>query len=335
MHRRTVLGLAAQSLAVSGLALPALVIPGHGRAQERYPDRPIRLIVPFPAGGGTDVWARMVSEDLQAELGQAIIIENRGGGGGLIGTEVAAKAVPDGYTLLYNITTHVQAPVTLRRFPYDPVADFFPIGRLGTTAITFCVGPSVPASVTSLAEFVAWGRGRNLAFGNYGQGSTGHAYAVLLAQEAGLKVTQVAYRGEAPMLQDLLAGSFHGSFNSMTASGEMIRLRRIRPLATGGPDRVPSLAAEVPTLIELGYSRRFDFTGFTGLFAPARVPAPILGRLTEAFRKVATAPGMLQRLRAIDTIPGYEEPGRFRASVERTLRQWEELAASLDLYATG
>lgn len=329
MHRRTVLGLAAQLLAI-----PALV-RAEDRAEMRYPDRPIRMIVPFPAGGGTDVWARMVCEDLQAELGQPIIIENRGGGGGMIGTEFAAKAVPDGYTLLYNITTHVQAPVTFRRFPYDPVGDFFPVGRLGTTAITFCAGPSVPASVTTLAEFVAWGRGRDLAFGNYGQGSTGHAFALLLAQEAGLRATQVAYRGEAPMLQDLLAGSVHGSFNGMTASGEMIRLRRIRPLATGGPDRVPSLAAEVPTLIELGYSRRFDFTGFTGLFAPVRVPAPIRERLAEAFHKVATSPGMLQRLRAIDTVPGYEEPARFRASIERTQRQWEELASSLDLYATG
>jgi tripartite-type tricarboxylate transporter receptor subunit TctC len=115
----------------------------------------------------------------------------------------------------------------------------------------------------------------------------------------------------------------------------MIRARRIRPLATGGPDRVPSLAAEVPTLIELGYSRRFDFTGFTGLFAPARVPAPILDRLTTAFRSVATSPEMVRRLRAIDTAPGYEDPATFRQSVIRTLRQWEELAASLDLYATG
>jgi tripartite-type tricarboxylate transporter receptor subunit TctC len=328
MRRRPFfLGLAAQSL-----ALPALA---QDRTRPGYPDRPVRFIVPFPPGGGTDVWARMVAEAMQAELGQPILIENRAGAGGMVGAEVAAKATPDGYTLLYNITTHVQAPVTFRRFPYDPVADFFPLGRLGTTAITFCVGPTVPAAVTTLAEFVDWGRNRDLAFGNYGQGSTGHAYALLLAQETGLRVTQVAYRGEAPMLQDLLSGSFHGGFHGMPASGEMIRARRIRPLATGGPERVPSLAAEVPTLLELGYSRRFDFTGFTGLFAPARVPPPILDRLAAAFRSVATSPEMLRRLRAIDTAPGYEDPPTFRQSVIRTLRQWEELAASLDLYATG
>src|SRR6478752_6583956 len=157
MRRRPLLGLAAQALAFPVVAPKA---GAQERGAPRYPDRPIRFIVPFPPGGGTDVWARMVAEGMQAELGQPVLIENRAGGGGMVGTEVAAKALPDGYTLLYNITTHVQAPVTFRRFPYDPVADFFPVGRLGTTAITFCVGPTVPAAVTTLAEFVDWGRNR-------------------------------------------------------------------------------------------------------------------------------------------------------------------------------
>jgi tripartite-type tricarboxylate transporter receptor subunit TctC len=114
----------------------------------------------------------------------------------------------------------------------------------------------------------------------------------------------------------------------------MIKAGRLRPLATGGPDRVPSLADRVPTLLELGYSRRFDFSGFNGLFAPARVPREVLDRLVPAFRKVATAPETLRRLHAIDTIPGYEDPATFRASAERTLRLWQEMAESLDLYAT-
>ncbi|GGG24606.1 hypothetical protein GCM10010964_10820 [Caldovatus sediminis] len=333
MHRRSL----ARGLAVAPLSVPALAASRRAGAQggAGYPSRPIRIIVPFPAGGATDIWARMVAEGMQPELGQPLIIENRGGGGGLIGTEAAAKAAPDGYTLLFNITTHVQAPVVLRRFPYDPVEDFAFIGRLGTTAITFCVGPAVPAAVTTLAEFVAWGRGRPLSFGNYAQGSTGHAFALLLAQEAGLDVTHVAYRGEAPMLQDLLAGQFHGGFHSTVTAGEMMRAGRIRPLATGGPDRVPSLADRVPTLLELGYSRRFDFSGFNGLMAPARVPQAVLDRLVPVFRKVAESPETIRRLRAIDTIPGYEDPATFRASVARTLRQWREMAESLDLYSTG
>ncbi len=326
MNRRAVLGLVA-----GALAAPAVV----GRAQGgSYPDRPVRLIVPYPPGGGTDTWARLVSEGMQPELGQAIVIENRAGASGMVGAEVVAKAVPDGYTLLYHITTHVQAPVVLRRFPYNPIEDFAFIGRLGTTAITFCIGPAVPAEISTLAEFVAWGRGRDLSIGNYGPGSSGHAFGLLLAQEAGLKATQVAYRGEAPMLQDLLAGSFHGGFHSTIVAGEMIKAGRLRPLATGGPDRVPSLADRVPTLVELGYSRRFDFSGFNGLLAPARVPQEVLDRLVPAFRKVATAPETLRRLHAIDTVPGYEDPATFRASAERTLRLWQEMAEALDLYAT-
>jgi tripartite-type tricarboxylate transporter receptor subunit TctC len=121
----------------------------------------------------------------------------------------------------------------------------------------------------------------------------------------------------------------------MLAVGEVIRARRIRPLASSGHDRVPSLAATVPTLLELGFSSGFDFTGFIGAFAPAQVPAPILKTLTGAFRKVANSPEMLQRLRALDTLPGYEDPETFGRSVEQALRQWEVLAASLDLYATG
>jgi tripartite-type tricarboxylate transporter receptor subunit TctC len=193
----------------------------------------------------------------------------------------------------------------------------------------------VPASVTTLAQFVAWGRGRELAFGNYGPGSFGHAFAVLLTREAGLNVTQVAYRGEAPMLQDFLAGSFHGGFHSTIVAGEMFKLGRLRPLATGGPERVPSLADRVPTFLELGYSQRFDVSGFNGLFAPARTPPEVLDRLVPAFRQVVTAADFLRRLQAIDTIPGYEDPASFRRSAQRLLLQWQELSDSLDLYTSG
>ena len=151
IDRRRLLGVAGSAAA---LAFPAI-----GRAQSRYPDRPVRVVVPYPPGGGTDTWARMVIEGLQAELGQPVVIENRGGSSGLIGSDIVAKATPDGYTLLYNITTLVQAPVVLKRFPYDPINDFAFIGRLGTTAITFAVGPSVPESVKTLAGLRRLGAG--------------------------------------------------------------------------------------------------------------------------------------------------------------------------------
>ena len=318
LRRRPVLGLAAAALATPALAQPA------------YPDRPIRFIVPFPPGGGTDTWARIAAEGMAPELGQQIVIDNRGGAGGLVGTEAAAKVVPDGYTLLFTITTHIQTPVVMRRFPYDPVRDFAPIGRLGTTSILFMVGPAVPASVTTMAQFVEWGRDRDLSFGSYAPGSTGHAFALMLAEEARLRMTHVAYRGETPMLQDMIGGQIHGGFHSMAAAGEMVRAGRVRALGSSGETRVPSVQ-QVPTMLELGYSRRFTFAGFSGLLAPARVPQPILDRLAEAFRVAAAKPETHRRLLAIDTIPSYQDPATFRAQIERSLAEWTEIANALNL----
>ena len=305
-------------------------------AQAPFPNRPVRIVVAFPAGGGTDIIARMLQDPLQAALGGTVIIENRSGSSGMIAAEHIARSAPDGYSLLMNITTHVQAPVVLRRFPYEPIKDFSFIARVGTGAITFMIGPAVPASVTTLAEFVAWGRGRPLSFGNFGSGSTGHAFAVLLAKEAGLDVAHVAYRGEAPMLQDNLGGQFHGGFHSTAVTNDMIAAGRIRPLATGGPVRTPSLADRIPTFLELGFSQRFGFVGFTGVMAPAGIPQPILDRIVGAFRRVLSDPAMDARLRALDLITGWIEPAEFRSFTEGIMRQWVEMADQLDLYqSTG
>jgi tripartite-type tricarboxylate transporter receptor subunit TctC len=321
---------------VAGLLAAPLAAPAAALAQGGpFPNRPVRIVVAFPAGGGTDILARMIADPLAAQLGQPVVVENRSGSSGMIAAEAIARAPADGYTLLMNITTHVQAPVVLRRFPYEPIRDFSFIARIGTGPITFMVGPAVPARVTTLAEFVAWGRGRPLSFGNFGSGSTGHAFAVLLAQEAKLDATQVAYRGEAPMLQDNLGGQIHGAFHSTAVTADMIRAGTLRPLASGGPQRVPSLADRVPTLLELGYSRRFAFTGFTGVFGPARLPAEVMDRLVSAFRQVLTEPEMDRRLRALDVVTGWIEPAEFRAFTEGVLRQWQELSDELNLYVTG
>lgn len=319
---------------VAGLLAAPLVLPA--RAQPRWPDRPVRIVVAFPAGGGTDIIARLLQDPLQAALGGAtVIVENRSGGSGMIAAEHVARSAPDGTTLLMTITTIFQAPVVLRRFPYDPIRDFSFIGRVGTGAITFMVGPAVPASVTTLAQFVEWGRGRKLAFGNYGAGSTSHAFGVALAQETKLDVTQVGYRGEGPMLQDNLGGQFHGGFHGHVAPADVVREGRLRPLASSGAERVAALGGQVPTLKELGYSRRFEFRGFTGVFAPAGLPPEVEARLTGAFRQVLTEPAMMQRLAAMDVNVDFVGGASFRAYAVDLLRQWQEMAESLDLYQTG
>jgi tripartite-type tricarboxylate transporter receptor subunit TctC len=185
-----------------------------------------------------------------------------------------------------------------------------------------------------MAEFIAWGRGRDLSFGSYAPGSTGHAFALMLAEEAKLEMTHVAYRGETPMLQDLLGGQIHGGFHSMAGAGEMMKAGRIRPLGSSGETRVPSMQ-QVPTLKELGFSTRFSFSGFSGLLAPARTPQPVLDRLVEAFRVAAAKPETHQRLLAIDTIPSYQGPAAFKAQIEKNLREWTEIAERLNLSIEG
>jgi tripartite-type tricarboxylate transporter receptor subunit TctC len=320
IDRRQVLGLAG----TLALARPALA--------QSWPDRPIRWIVPFPPGGSTDLWARLVAEPMAADLGQPIVIDNRGGAGGLIGTEAAARATPDGHTMLFTITTHVTSPVVLRRFPYDPVADFAPIGKLGVTPLVLCASPATQGS--TVQDFVTWARGRDLSYASYAPGSSGHAYGQMFSDEARLAMTHVAYRGEGPMLQDMLAGTVACAFHSMAASGGAIRAGRIRPLALSGTQRLPSLPA-VPLMRESGFSERFAFSGFIGLLAPARVPQPILDRSVASFRKVMETPSVLQRLNEIDTIPQYLGPDAFREDIARALRDWTVLATELNLSVQG
>ncbi|MBP0463973.1 tripartite tricarboxylate transporter substrate binding protein [Roseomonas sp. PWR1] len=321
MRRRTIIGAAA------GLALARPAI-----AQGSWPDRPIRWIVPFPPGGSTDLWARLVSEPMAAELGQPIVIDNRGGAGGLIGTEAAAKATPDGHTMLFTITTHVQSPVVLRRFPYDPVADFAPIGKLGVTPLVLCASPATQGG--TVQDFVAWARGRDLSYGSYAPGSSGHAYGQMFSDEARLGMTHVAYRGEGPMLQDMVAGTVACAFHSMAASGGAIRAGRIRPLGLSGTRQLPSLPS-VPLLRASGFSTRFEFSGFIGLLAPVRTPQPILDRAVAAFRKVVEAEAVQRRLVEIDTIPAYLGPDAFREDIARCLREWTALATELNLSVQG
>ena len=319
MLRRPLLGLA-----VASLAAPAL-------AEAPFPNRPIRMVVPLPAGGATDIWARLVAEPMAASLGQPVVIENRAGAGGLIGTEAVKNAPADGHTILFHIANFVQSPVVLRRWPYR-LDDFAFLGKFGTTPLPFCVPAGLP--VTTLREFVAYAKGRQLAYGTYSPGSSGHAFAQALSDLEGLDMTAVHYRGEAPLLQDMLGGRVSCAFHSMTASGEQIRSGRLRPLATLGRTGIPSLPA-LPTLVSLGYPEYFGNSGFIGLFAPVRTPQPILAALEEAFRQAMARPDVLQRLAEMDTIAQYLPPAAFRADVEAYLAFWQGLVDRLGLTAEG
>ncbi|MCO6417522.1 tripartite tricarboxylate transporter substrate binding protein [Siccirubricoccus sp. KC 17139] len=313
-------------LATALLASPAL-------AQGGFPSRPIRMIVSLPPGGATDIWARLVAEPMGAFLEQPVVIENRAGAGGMIGTEAVKNAAPDGHTILFHIASFVQTPVVLRRWPYQPLEDFAFLGKMGTTPLPFCVRGDIP--VRTLPEFLAYARSRQLSYGTYSPGSSGHAFAQLFSDTEKLDMVPVHYRGEAPMLQDVLGGRIDCAFHSMTGSGDHIRAGRVRPLATLGRDGIPSLP-QVPTFLSLGY-REEDFgqNGFVGTFAPRGVPPAIHARLAEAFRHAMTRPEVLQRLREMDTIAQYLPPDAFREDVASYMRFWSALVDRMGLSVEG
>lgn len=313
-----------------GVMAAGLLLSAPALAQAPWPSRPIRMVVPFPPGGLTDLQARLLAERMSADLGQQIIVENRGGGGGVIGAEAVARSAPDGYTLLFNISPHVQTPVVMRRFPYHPVDDFAPIGRLSTTPIVLMTGPAVPPEVLTFRQFIEWGRGRRLAFGNIAAGSTGHAFGIMLGTETGLDFAHVAYRGEAPAVQDMLAGALHIAFLSMAGSGEQVRTGRFKAVAVTGEERFAGLP-NTPTLREQGFSARFSLENFGGLFAPAGTPPAIVQRLEQSFRAAATSDGLRQRLTAIDVVPAYLDAAAFRALVGRIMTEWTRITEELNL----
>jgi tripartite-type tricarboxylate transporter receptor subunit TctC len=324
MQRRHLLALAG----ASALAAPAL------RAQGSWqPDRPIRLIVPFPAGGATDVWARLCAEPMSEMLRVPVVIENRSGASGMIGADAVAKAAPDGHTLLFTITPLVQAPVVLGQAPYDAVRDFMPIGQMGTTTLIFMCRSEFPAqnlqAFMTLARAQA-ARGRGLNLGSWSAGSTAHVFGLAFNNQFNLGMTHVAYRGEAPMLAAYLSNEVDCGINSLTTMRPHIQSGRVRALAALGDARAGGMP-DVPTFLEQGAEIGRGWSGFVGLLGPARMPEPVHARLVEVFRLTMERPALRERLVQLDTDPIWLGPEDFGRAIIRVRDKWIELTRGMDL----
>ncbi|MCS6892663.1 MAG: tripartite tricarboxylate transporter substrate binding protein [Rhodovarius sp.] len=313
-------------------ALPLLVSPALAQSSWQ-PDRPIRIVVPFPPGGATDIWARLVAEPMSEMLRVPVVVENRSGASGMLGAEFVAKAAPDGHTLLFTITPLVQSPIVLNQHPYDAVRDFLPIGQMGTTTLMFLCRAALPPR--TLAEFIAFAReraraGRGLNLGSWAAGSTAHVFGLQLNNSLGLGMTHVLYRGEAPMLTAYLAGEVDCGLNSLTTTREHIAAGRLRPLAALGDRRAGGMP-EVPTFIEQGVDIGRGWSGFIGLLGPARMPPHVHARLVHVFRETMQRESILARLRQMDTDPLWLGPEDFAATIRRVRDIWTELTRGMDL----
>ncbi|MGZ8269189.1 MAG: Bug family tripartite tricarboxylate transporter substrate binding protein [Burkholderiales bacterium] len=278
----------------AALCIAALTIAAATHAQQPYPAKPVRMIIPFAPGGNTDIIGRVFAPKMGEFLGQNVIIDNRGGAGGTIGTEAASRAAPDGYTLLMVSAGHTINPAMIRKLPYDSVKDFTPIGIIADVPTAFVVHPSLPAK--NVKEFVAIAKSKPGAI-NYstaGRGTVGHLAAELLQSVAKIKLTAVHYKGSGPSMIDLLAGHVQMQFPSMPAALQHSSGGRLRMIAQTGEKRSPA-APSIPTMEEQGVKGFVVASGFA-MFAPAGTPRPIVDRVNAALAKALNDPAVKSNL---------------------------------------
>jgi tripartite-type tricarboxylate transporter receptor subunit TctC len=301
--------LATLAVAALGALAPGLAWP------QAYPAKPVRLIVPFPPGGSTDIVARIVAQKLGERLGQQVVVENRGGAGGTIGTEVVAKSTPDGYTLgVASTSTHAVAPSVYAKLGYDPVKDFAPISLVAVSPYLLVVHPDV--QVKSLQEFVAYVKARpgKLNYASAGTGSTTHLAMEMLKSAGGLYIVHIPYNGNGPAGTAVIAGQVEALFGSLPAVLPHAKSGRVRPIAVGTPKRSPSLP-DVPTVAESGFPG-FDASLWLAIMAPAGTPPAVVDRLHKEIVAVIGSPDAADALGKAGAEPRTSTPAELAGMVK-------------------
>lgn len=296
------------------LAAPAAMLAGRARAQN-WPDRPLRMIVNFAAGGAADTAARLLQPGLSEALGQTVVIENRTGAGGTIGAIAVARAPADGYTILYDSASHVVAPLMFRNLPIDYTTAFSYIGRATIQPYVWTVSSAFPARTTQ--EFITAAKARRnpVTYGTPGVGSSGHIAAEAFAQAAGLRLEHVPYRGGAEAANALAAGDIDAACITLSSASPVVEAGRAHLVGVTGARRAAS-HPEVPPLAEGGLPG-FDFTSWSGLFGPAAMPEEAIRKVAAALHAAGTSPATMQRLAASGFESSPSSPAEFAAQVAR------------------
>ncbi|HEY1291255.1 MAG TPA: tripartite tricarboxylate transporter substrate binding protein [Burkholderiales bacterium] len=311
--------------------LIAFLFVGNANAQGDYPTRPVKVVVPSPPGGGTDILARVLAQHFSKAFGQPFVVENKPGAGNMIGIESVARSPGDGYTLLVTASTLALNSVLYKKVPYDPVRDFAPITLAATAPNVLVVNPALP--VKSLAEFIALAKAKPgaLSYGTPGIGTSPHLSMELLKSMAGIDLQHVPYRGTAAAVTDVIGGQIAAMFANALTAKPHVDSGRVRALAVSGPSRVEAFPT-VPTVAEAGVPG-YDAMQWYGMAAPAGTPAQIVGRLHAEAAKALQSNEMKEKLALDGAQPVGSTPAEFAALIRRELDKWTRVvrAAGIEL----
>lgn len=319
LHRRPFLAVAAATFALVS-----------GAAQAAWPEKPIRIVVTFGAGGASDIVAREIATPLSQALGQPVIVDNKPGAGGTIGGSEVVRSAPDGYTLMLSNSTPLSiGPFTLAKLPYDPVHQFTHIAMLGVAPVLIMANPK--AGIASLKDIpkAVGAAGGQMGFGSGGPGSIGQIVGEMMKADMKVNLDHVPYRGGAPMSADLLAGTIPLGIDVITAYVPMVKLGQLTGLAVTSRTRSP-LLPNVPTVAEAGFPDLMADNYF-GVSGPAGLPAPIVEKLRAALAEIVARPATLKRFEELGVLPSYAGPAAFASVVEKQIRDWTPAIKASDL----
>jgi len=305
------------------LALSALLFGGSATAQD-YPSRPVKIVVPYPAGGSNDIIARILAQKLNERIGQPFLIENRGGAGGNIGADAVATSEPDGYTLLLTAPPPLTINAALyKNLPYDPAKAFAPVALLASVPIVLAVNPSLAAN--NVGELIALAKAKpgTLNFGSSGNGSTNHLAGELLKSMAGIDIVHLPYRGAAPAMNDLIAGHIPMMFDNIPAVLPQVQAKTIRAIAVAGAKRATALP-DAPTVAESGVPG-FEASAWFGLVAPAKTPVPVLAKLESEVEAILKMPDVQKRFTELGAEPGNISGAAFGKFLADETAKWTKI----------
>jgi len=315
-------------LSVTLVCLSGFSIAGLAHAQS-WPTKQIKFIVPYPPGGGTDVIARIVQEPLSKELGQQVIIDNRGGAGGSIGSALAAQSPSDGYTVLFTLSSHTINPAIYTKLPFDTEKDFSSVVTVASLPQILVANPNFPAKTVKEVIEMAKAKPGSISYASVGNGSPGHLAGAMMATDAGVEMTHIPYRGGGPAVTDVMAGQVPLLWVSIPAAAQFVKAGKLRALAVSTVKR-SAVFPDVPTMVESGF-KGFEVDSWYAMFVPAKTPQAIIDRINKATVNVLAQPDVKEKLLGQGAEAVGDSPAQLSGVVKKEIAKWKQVVKSANI----